>query len=75
MFSLKGKQVKQSWKALKLKLPSVHVVILSPLLEVIEQILYGFNQGEYGALKSTLTFIRLAVSNTIECEWILALSK
>ena len=41
MFSLKGKQVKQSWKALKLKLPSVHVVILSPLLEVIEQILYG----------------------------------
>ena len=41
MFSLKGKQVKQSWKALKLKLPSVHVVILSPLLEVIEQILDG----------------------------------
>lgn len=35
----------------------------------------GLSQGEYSALNSTLTFIRRAVSKTIEWWWILALSR
>ena len=35
----------------------------------------GFNQGEYGAENNTFTLMRLAVSSTMEWEWIFALSK